>query len=404
MKIQLDTFCEFFYASHYIPISILRGGEVVRTYSSMDKPLPIFHAVLPQVTASQKNPDFFSLPEQGQYGLVHLNARDEGILVGPVFSSAVSEDVALAVARGNFIAAADMPALTAFLSAIPQCPYNQFLSLLAYLHYSLNRETFDVMGHFHAGIVGYDQTIATTHTEVLFTAKEQQKQHGTYNFENLLLSYVRDGEVDKLNRFLLEAVKTEDLSEGTLADTPLRQAKNLLIGSVTMIGKIGAIGGGMDVEEAYRLIDVYIQECEKAPTVDAVKLLQYNMVLDFTERVSLSKLPQNTSKEIFVCMQYIQNHTNDTIGIDDLVAFTGKSRAYLTKKFRSQTGLSIGECITQSKLRDAKRLLRYSDKTLSDISNYLCFSSQAYFQTVFKQEVGMTPNAYRQKHNFWDKG
>ena len=133
-------------------------------------------------------------------------------------------------------------------------------------------------------------------------------------------------------------------------------------------------------------------------SVDAVKLLQYNMLLDFTERVAQCKAPKNVSQDIFSCMQFIQNHTNFSIGIDDVASHIGKSRTYLTKKFREECGLSVTQFITRSKLKDAKRLLRYSDKPLSEISSYLCFSSQSYFQTVFKRETGMTPWEYRQNH------
>ena len=52
----------------------------------------------------------------------------------------------------------------------------------------------------------------------------------------------------------------------------------------------------------------------------------------------------------------------------------------------------------RSKLEEAKSLLVFSDKSLSDISAYLCFSSQSYFNNVFKQKFRMTPKEYRMKN------
>lgn len=52
------------------------------------------------------------------------------------------------------------------------------------------------------------------------------------------------------------------------------------------------------------------------------------MLLDFTDRVAQVKAPRIASKEIYACMQYIQNHTNCQIGIDDVAGFIGKSRTY----------------------------------------------------------------------------
>ena len=50
----------------------------------------------------------------------------------------------------------------------------------------------------------------------------------------------------------------------------------------------------------------------------------------------------------------------------------------------------------RKKLEEARSLLHYSDRSISEISEYLCFSSQSYFQNVFKKKYGMTPIRYRQ--------
>ena len=48
-----------------------------------------------------------------------------------------------------------------------------------------------------------------------------------------------------------------------------------------------------------------------------------------------------------------------------------------------------------ARLEEARNLLTHSEKSLAEISNYLCFSSQAYFQNVFKKKFGITPTQYR---------
>ena len=154
----------------------------------------------------------------------------------------------------------------------------------------------------------------------------------------------------------------------------------------------------MDIEDAYRLIDLYTQECEKTASVEAVYLLQFNMVLDFTERVRQSKLPEGLSHEVFSAVQFIADHSHDPIGIDEVAAYVGRSRSYVTRRFRAEIGKSINAYITETKIRDAKRFLRYSEISFGEIANSLAFSSQAYFQTVFKKETGLTPGEYRQLH------
>lgn len=59
--------------------------------------------------------------------------------------------------------------------------------------------------------------------------------------------------------------------------------------------------------------------------------------------------------------------------------------------------MSIGSYITHCRLREAKSLLRYTHKSLGEISSYLCFSSQSHFQNVFKKHFKMTPMEYRNR-------
>lgn len=230
-------------------------------------------------------------------------------------------------------------------------------------------------------------------------AKEAGAIHGTWQFENMMLSFIRDGEAEKLRAFLMETAQKQSFSVGTLAADPLRQAKNLMIGLTPMVGKVAGIGGGMDVEDAYRLIDLYTQECEKCLSVESVTLLQFNMVMDFTERVRQAKLPENLSREVFEAVQFIADHAHESVGIDDVASAVGLSRSSLTRRFRAELGKSITEYVTEAKIRDAKRLLRYSDKSFGEIAATLAFSSQAYFQTVFKKETGLTPGEYRRRHD-----
>ena len=81
----------------------------------------------------------------------------------------------------------------------------------------------------------------------------------------------------------------------------------------------------------------------------------------------------------------------------DVAEHIGRSRSYLTNKFKKELGFDVSSFIMRCRLEEAKSLLTYSDKTLSEISTYLCFSSQSYFQNIFKKKYGITPLNYR-KH------
>ena len=74
------------------------------------------------------------------------------------------------------------------------------------------------------------------------------------------------------------------------------------------------------------------------------------------------------------------------------------SRPYLSAKFKEETGETLTDFILKEKTEEAKRLLRYSDKSSTAIAAYLAFSSLSHFSRVFKKHAGLTPGEYRAKY------
>ena len=352
--------------------------------------------VLPKLM-SMTSPAIYVSSDTGYYGLVKDSDGTYCFVLGPAYSTPVTEGFVRSYISKNAISPHRYEEITSFLESIPQYTYNQFLNLLLFLHYTLTGQRLDITQAFGITDTSFQEVIGKQNSRQNYAALEEGIRHGTYHFEQNMLDLIRSGEAAKLQMLFLAASKLPTAQEGKLAESPLRQAKNIFIGWITMVGKSAAIPGGLDVEQTYRLIDTYIQECEKLQTEDAVKNLQYVMSMDFVQRVAQQKLPEGVSKEVYSCMQFISSHINEPIGTDDVVAFSGKSRAYLFQRFSRELGMSIGAYITLCRLREAKSLLRYTDKSLGEISSYLCFSSQSHFQNVFKKHIHMTPAEYRNR-------
>ena len=233
--------------------------------------------------------------------------------------------------------------------------------------------------------------IAAIHSAKSYDARESERFHNTYHYEQMYLDYIRNGNVNGLKSFFSNPYL---IQEGQIADNSLRQAKNILIVSATLATRC-AIEGGLDIESAYQLSDTYIREGEKLQRTDSLYQLQYDMLLDFTRRVAQAKIPRDVTSDIYRSIQYIRQHTNQAIQVSDVAAYVGKSRSCLSRRFKKELGFQMNEFIMRCKLEEARSLLAYTDKPISEISSYLCFSSQAYFQNVFKKKYGVTPNAYR---------
>ena len=125
--------------------------------------------------------------------------------------------------------------------------------------------------------------------------------------------------------------------------------------------------------------------------------LQYHMVLNYTERVEKLRLGKSPTKLAVEVANYIQHHLSEAISTEDIANALFMSRCHLSTKFKAETGETLVDFILKEKTEEAKRLLRYTDKTAVSISNYLGFSSQSHFSRVFKKYTGKSPNEYREK-------
>ena len=395
MITNTKEFCKFFHASTTIPIGCYSTDSTCNYFfPSINEKEDRFFFDRKMIDSMHftKNPDYFISQSFGYSGYVKQRNTNNIIIIGPLFSTPPSDLILRTFMKEWAISSDYKPDIEQFLEKLPIYSFHQFLQVLIFLHLCLNDEVIDIEGHFNLKLDNINSEFSTLHSNQLFEAKENQNFHNSYYFEQELMQYIQQGDVNKLNNLLTN--QANGISVGILANNSLRQEKNLFISSIA-IAMRSAIAGGMDMEQAYQLSDLYITECEKSQDIAQVASISHSMLLDFAGRVAKSQIPKGMSREIYNCVQFISQHTNEPIQVTDVAAYIGKSRSYLTSKFKKELGFDVSKFIMRCKLEEAKSLLTYSDKSLSEISSYLCFSSQAYFHNVFKKKYGMTPAQYR---------
>lgn len=219
-------------------------------------------------------------------------------------------------------------------------------------------------------------------------------EHNTLAIEEALMGIVRRGDSVALKRWLASAPPVQS---GTIAPDQLRQLRNLFIVTATLVSR-AAIRGGMRQDDAFSLSDAYIQRVELLTGHGKILNLQYNMLLEFTEQVEKLRRGRHTTKLSLDVANYVRHHLSEQISVEKMAGEFFLSRPYLSSKFKQETGQTLTDFILREKTEEAKRLLRYSEKSLSAISAYLGFSSHGHFARVFKKYAGLTPGEYREKH------
>lgn len=247
----------------------------------------------------------------------------------------------------------------------------------------------------------------------IFTQREEERYHHGYDEELLQYEYLRDGDfrsIEESKRLFRTGIA------GKLSEDPVRDKKYLFVASVTLSTRF-AIEGGMDAQEAYNLSDLYIQKMDNLNTVDAIFELQTEMITDFTTRMShihavrnsstLENTDANISEPVFKVMDYVYYHLHMPITISAIGDAIGYSPNYLNSMFKKEKGITISEYIRIQRIETSKRLLIYSEYSISEISSILAFSSESHFIKVFREQTNMTPKQYKtinyRHHSRWGK-
>lgn len=104
------------------------------------------------------------------------------------------------------------------------------------------------------------------------------------------------------------------------------------------------------------------------------------------------------SKPVLQAMAYIQNNITVQLAGKQIAQAICVSPSFLHKRFKAETGLSLGAYQDKLIIHRATQLLAEQQLSLKEISQQLGFCDQYYFSRRFKSQIGMTPSHYRKQY------
>ncbi len=398
-NLNLEYICTVIGNLSGIPIRLFKNNEQVFYRSIVNLPKDPMILYKDEIFEIKNHLGYYITPYFNYYGVI--NFSDNKIVIGPSRQIKASEkdlrELAFRLDLVNEFADDFVQAM----QSIVNMPLDSIMQILCVINHIFNGETlkFEDIQIFDFHQLELKQSIEDERTEkyydMLSEIQQQQDVHNTLALEQTLMNIVRKGDTAALREWIDKAPAVRG---GILASNELRQRKNLVIVSTTLTSR-NAIRGGMDVEEALSLSDSYIQKCEFLNSLASLTNLQYRMIIDFTERVERLRKGKHPSKLVTDISNYIQHHLSETTTTEQIAELLFISRSRLSTKFKAETGINLTDFIMQEKIEEAKRLLRYSDKSLYTISSFLGFASQSHFSLVFKKHTGKSPKEYRELHD-----
>ncbi len=159
------------------------------------------------------------------------------------------------------------------------------------------------------------------------------------------------------------------------------QLQNVI--SITdILQKISATIESIDSAESVSRIDMYCF----AIIHELLLLSEENEKKDFKSEQAIS-----------TAAAYLHIHYLDEINIDDLARRFGFSRRSFSRHWKVISNLAPAEYLKKLRLDYAMEKLVCTDCTMEDIAWELHYSSAAYFCSMFKDAIGISPYQYRLK-------
>lgn len=103
------------------------------------------------------------------------------------------------------------------------------------------------------------------------------------------------------------------------------------------------------------------------------------------------------SKYTAEAVQYLKNHYRDAMSLQQLAEHMGIHYAYLSKRFKQDTGVNFGEYLNRIRIEKAKELIQTGNYRIKEVYADVGFNQYNYFFKVFKQVEGCTPVEFEKK-------
>lgn len=130
--------------------------------------------------------------------------------------------------------------------------------------------------------------------------------------------------------------------------------------------------------------------------ISCTKLFQNDVPSDVSSVIAAEEL-SHYRPEIQSILNYIHEHYDERITLQDLSAFACLNEAYLSRLFKMETKKTINSYINELRIYKAKELLKSPNIMVKEVAQLVGIKDQLYFNRVFKKFCGENPTDYQDR-------
>lgn len=137
-----------------------------------------------------------------------------------------------------------------------------------------------------------------------------------------------------------------------------------------------------------------LQQTIKSLLANRAKLREhYSSGLQNSLKTQLSKLDRKFVVEFKAYIEH--NLSNEGLTVEDICKAMCVSKVQLYRKVKALLDYNVNDYLLNCRMQKAKYYLQHEELTIGEIAEKVGFASAAYFSTVFKSKMGVTPTAFK---------
>ena len=212
--------------------------------------------------------------------------------------------------------------------------------------------------------------------------------------EETLLSIVRNGDVETANSIDFQQLSSQHLIYRNNSFTNMKT--NLMI--FDALCNREAVKSGIDQVLAYKISNNLKFQINKISLSSEIRNVAHKILLTYAKAVKEYTLG-NYSSNIKKIILYIRKNLTNRISLDDIAKELFITKEHLSRLFKKEMGITNSKYIINTKINEAKNLLKQTDYNILDIAVLLNFANSSHFSNSFQKVTGLSPSDYRKTPN-----
>ena len=111
--------------------------------------------------------------------------------------------------------------------------------------------------------------------------------------------------------------------------------------------------------------------------------------------ISVRESPEKSASYVKQAITYIRASYEKDFSLDDVAAYVGVNKCYLSREFHKYTGYPFVSYVNLTRCKMAQQLLTDERLSVTEVGRRCGFANRSYFAKCFRRYIGVLPAEYR---------